>query len=144
MILNVIKLSYKKKDIEKKQIDSSKSAVVYLRNLYNKNTIGLREEFFALYLDMQNSIIGFIKVSEGGTTGTVCDIKLIMTVALKVVCQGIIISHNHPGGILKPSAQDFITTKKVKQACKIFNISLLDHIILTENDYLSFADDSIL
>lgn len=81
---------------------------------------------------------------KGGISSTVVDVKLIIAEALKVLASGIILVHNHPSGEVKPSSADYALTEKIKKACVLLDISLLDHLIITRNNYYSFADEGDL
>ncbi|WP_010251404.1 RadC family protein [Myroides injenensis] len=102
------------------------------------------EEFWVLLLDNSNKVRYKIALSKGGMTGTVVDIRLLFKEALDHRATGIILSHNHPSGKLKPSDADIQITKKIKEGGKIMDIQLLDHVIVTEFGYYSFADEGIL
>jgi DNA repair protein RadC len=112
---------------------------------YDKNTIALQEQFIVLYLNRANLVLGGHKVFTGGLTGTVADIRLILGIALKACACSIIISHNHPSGNLKPSGADQELTNKLKEAGKLMDITLMDHIILSpEGSFYSFADEGLI
>ncbi|PIE48884.1 MAG: hypothetical protein CSA39_05475 [Flavobacteriales bacterium] len=102
------------------------------------------EEFWVLYLNNANKIRFKDKLSSGGITGTVVDVRLILKKALELNSVSLVICHNHPSGNLKPSASDKQLTQKVKQAGKTLDIKLLDHLIITQKDYFSFADHNLL
>lgn len=102
------------------------------------------EEFRILYLNRANHIIGSIKASQGGTTGTVIDIKIILKNAINRFAQGIIVAHNHPSGNAKPSESDKKITQKLKSACELLDVSLLDHVIIADDNYFSFADNGLI
>jgi len=89
-------------------------------------------------------VIGIEHHSIGGIVGTVADIKLIVATALKCIASSIILAHNHPSGNLEPSKVDKDFTKKVSEACKLFDISLLDHLIVTSEGYYSFCDEDLI
>jgi len=101
------------------------------------------EEFWLLMLNRSNSVIKKELISRGGIAGTVVDSKLIFKIALENYASSIIICHNHPSGNLKPSEQDMKITKTIKEAGKIMEIQLLDHLIVTENGFYSFADEGV-
>lgn len=101
------------------------------------------EEFWLLMLNRANSVIKKELISRGGIAGTVVDSKLIFKIALENYASSIIICHNHPSGNLKPSEQDMKITKTIKEAGKIMEIQLLDHLIVTENGFYSFADEGV-
>lgn len=98
------------------------------------------EEFWLLYLNRSNKVISKLKISQGGISGTITDIRLILKRALEVLASSIIICHNHPSGNREPSDADRRITEKIKEAASYFDISLLDHLIVTDNGYYSFAD----
>lgn len=102
------------------------------------------EEFWVLFLNRANKIIDQTRITQGGVTGTIFDIKLIMKAAIEKLASSIIICHNHPSGNPKPSEQDIKITHKLKEAAQVFEISLLDHIIITDSECYSFADNGIL
>ncbi len=102
------------------------------------------EEFWVAYLNRNNKLIEKSRISQGGISGTVTDIKLIFKKALDLLASSIIICHNHPSGNLDSSIQDRQITKKIKEAALFFDISLLDHIIVAGNNYISFADEGLL
>ncbi len=102
------------------------------------------EEFWILLLNRSNKIIDKIKISKGGITGTVTDIRIIMKEALDKKATSIILCHNHPSGNVKPSESDIKITKKIKEAGEIMDIKVLDHIIVVEKEYFSFSDEGML
>jgi DNA repair protein RadC len=102
------------------------------------------EEFWVLYLNNANKVIAKNQLSKGGMTGTVVDVRIIFKSALESGAVGILLCHNHPSGNLKPSEADIEITKKVKTAGKSLDINVLDHLIITQNGYYSFADEGIL
>jgi DNA repair protein RadC len=102
------------------------------------------EEFWVLYLNNANKVIAKNQLSKGGMTGTVVDVRIIFKSALESGAVGILLCHNHPSGNLKPSEADIEITKKVKTAGKNLDINVLDHLIITQNGYYSFADEGIL
>lgn len=127
-------------------IVTSLDAYVIIKNYFPEETIHLQESFVVLYLNQANRVIGVYKMSKGGITGTVADNRLILATALKIVSTSFIIAHNHPSGNNKPSAQDIQLTSKVKEAARLLDIQLIDHLIVTplDGEYYSFADDGNL
>jgi DNA repair protein radc len=125
------------KVIERKKIQSSKDAFEIFGSLLGDLPY---EEFWILLLNRSNSIIDKIKISQGGISGTVTDVRIILKQALENMACGIILIHNHPSGNLKPSDSDITITQKVKDAGKLMDIAVLDHIIISESGYYSFAD----
>ena len=136
-------LKYTKSDIQKTKITTSESASNVIRQFYFDD-INIYESFFILLLNRANNTTGFAKISQGGTAGTVVDIKIIAKYAVESLSSAVIICHNHPSGNIKPSEADINITKKIKDALLLLDISLTDHIILSENNYYSFADNGDL
>jgi len=97
-----------------------------------------------LLLDQGNNVLGYYKVSEGGITGTVVDIRLVFSTVLKSLATGIVLIHNHPSGNIWPSKKDVELTRKIKKAGEILDITVCDHIIVTPERYYSFADNGEL
>lgn len=139
-----LELRYKKSQLKKVKIQDSAGAANTFRQIFNENTIDYREEFYAMYLNRANNTIAWYNVSRGGISGTVADLKIILSLALKVGASGFIVAHNHPSGELKPSEADLSLTKKLKQAGQLLDLHLLDHLILTSEDYISFADKCLI
>jgi DNA repair protein RadC len=142
--LSEIHVSYKPSLISSKIINDSNAAFDILATLFPQDTICLQEQFVVLYLNRANRVIGSYQLSKGGITGTIADVRLILSVALKTLATGLILAHNHPSGNLKPSETDIQLTRKVKDAAKLMDIEVLDHMILSSNGYFSFTDDGII
>lgn len=102
------------------------------------------EEFWVLFLNNSNKVLAKHQVSKGGLTATVVDVRLLFKQALELFSVAIIVCHNHPSGKLKPSDADLHLTQKIKNAGTTLDIKLLDHLIITENAYFSFADEGVL
>jgi DNA repair protein RadC len=102
------------------------------------------EEFWILFLNRSNKVINRMKLSQGGISGTVTDVRLVMKNAVDYLASGIIVCHNHPSGNLNPSESDTRITQKIKEAGNIMDIQLLDHLIISEKEYYSFADNGLL
>lgn len=136
-------LKYTKSEIQKTKITTSESASNVIRKFYFDD-INIYESFFILLLNRANNTTGFAKISQGGTAGTVVDIKIIAKYAVESLSSAVIICHNHPSGNIKPSEADINITKKIKDALLLLDIRLTDHIILSENNYYSFADNGDL
>lgn len=102
------------------------------------------EEFWILFLNRSNKVINRMKLSQGGINGTVTDIRIIMKKAVEYLASGIIVCHNHPSGNLSPSEADTKITMKIKEAGSLMDIQLLDHVIISGEDYYSFADNGIV
>ena len=115
----------------------------YIRDIW-PDDLTIRERFYLLCLSRSNEILSYYEVSAGGVSATVVDPKLIYMAALKLPTSAIILAHNHPSGSKEPSGADIQVTQKIKEAGKLLDIMLLDHIILTEDDHFSFADEGVL
>lgn len=102
------------------------------------------EEFWVMYLNKANKIIEKEKISTGGLSGTVVDVKIILKNALQKLASGIILIHNHPSGNLQPSDADISITRKLKDASKLLEINVLDHLIIGDKNYYSFSDNGII
>ncbi|MBX2902000.1 MAG: DNA repair protein RadC [Chitinophagales bacterium] len=102
------------------------------------------EVFMVLLLNRKNELVGRVKMSSGGVAGTIVDTKMILKEAIQSLCSGLVLAHNHPSGNPAPSAEDKRITQQLKEACKLLNFSLLDHIIVGEQRYFSFADEGLL
>lgn len=127
--------------LSKPVIKDSQDIALYLKALFSD----YRHEIFAvLYLNRANKINHFEIISEGGITGTVADPRIILKKALESDAVSIILSHNHPSGNLKPSRADEQLTNKIKEAARLLDITVLDHIIVSDEGYFSFADEGLL
>lgn len=102
------------------------------------------EEFWMISLNRANKVIDYFRISVGGISGTVADVRLILKTAIEKLASGIIVAHNHPSGNLQPSQADKDLTNRLKEACKLVEIQLFDHLIITESSYFSFADEGLL
>jgi DNA repair protein RadC len=128
-------------DNKKETIQSSKDVAAYLQaQLQYKK----REVFAVVFLNRANKINHYEIISEGGITGTVADPRIILKKALEHDAVSIVLCHNHPSGNLKPSRQDQELTNKIKEASGYFDIKVMDHIIVSEEGYYSFADEGML
>ena len=139
-----VKLSYKPKFKNQQKVTCSEDAYRYMLSTYKKGTICYKEYFKVLFLNQANQILGYTLISEGGITETCADIRVILQAALLTNSVAIILAHNHPSGNLKPSRQDMEITKQVKEAARLMRITVLDHLILTDAGYYSFADEGEL
>ena len=136
-------LKYTKSQIQKTKVTTSENASNVIRQFYFDD-INIYESFFILLLNRANNTTGFAKISQGGTAGTVVDIKIIAKYAVESLSSAVIICHNHPSGNKQPSDADLNITKRIKDALLLLDIKLIDHIIITENDFYSFADNGNL
>jgi len=139
-----IKVSYSTSNTPKIKITQGEQAYKVLLESWNKDTIELQEEFKVLLLNRANEVLGIYPLSRGGITGTVVDIRLIFAVALKCNATGIILSHNHPSGNLKPSKADINLTNRIKECCTLLDVTLIDHLIISKNGFYSFINSGDL
>lgn len=145
--INEIKISYNggiRSDFWHK-IKSATDAAELLHGHWDKDTIALHESFKVVLLNNSNKVKGIYLLSKGGITGTTVDLRILFAVILKTLSVAIILTHNHPSGTLKASAADREITSKIKRAAELFDVKLLDHIIITpDGEHYSFADNGIL
>lgn len=126
---------------EKPQIRSSRDSFDYI---YPEMADLGHEQFYVLYLNKANRVMAHRQISSGGVAGTVADIKIILRYGIEMLSSAIIAVHNHPSGNLKPSQADIDLTKKLREAARLIDVLLLDHLIIGENRYYSFADEGML
>ncbi|WP_100610652.1 RadC family protein [Confluentibacter lentus] len=127
--------------LEKKKISSSNSVFELMQPIIGELE---HEEFWIIFLNNSNKVIQKKQLSKGGITGTLVDVRLVLKSALEVGATGLILAHNHPSGTLKPSEADKQLTNKLKTASESLDIKVLDHLIVTEKAYFSFADENVL
>ena len=141
-----ITVSYqpKFKASERPTVSSSKDVYNFFSHNWDNTRIEMIEQFKIMLLNRANKILGIFTVSTGGVAGTVADPKVIFAAALKGNASSIILAHNHPSGNLKPSEADRQLTNKLSQAGKLLDISVLDHLIITAEEYFSFADEGLI
>lgn len=126
---------------EKPVISNSNDAYQILKNqLSDLRT----EEFWAVFLNQSNKVLHTSQLTQGGINQSIVDVRILFKIALDHFSTGIIIAHNHPSGNLKPSKEDIDITHKIKEGGALLNIQLLDHLIVTQNSYLSFSDEGLL
>jgi DNA repair protein RadC len=127
--------------LAKPKISSSKSVFEVMQPIIGDLQ---HEEFWIIYLNNANKIQLKTQMSKGGITGTLVDTRLVFKRAMEITATSVILCHNHPSGTLKPSSSDISLTKKIKEGGEILDIKVLDHVIITEGSYYSFADEGIL
>lgn len=126
---------------EKTSISSARDSY----NVFSQHLSDLRtEEFWAIFLNQKNQIVYKTQISKGGISGTLVDVRVLFRIALEHFATSIIVAHNHPSGSLKPSLEDIQITKSIKNAGEILNVTLLDHLIIGDNSFFSFAEESLL
>ena len=122
------------------QISNSSKSADFIRQFYGDD-LHIFESFFLLLLNNQCQTIGFAKISQGGITSTIVDIRLVAHYAVSSLATHVILAHNHPSGACKPSEQDIQLTKRFQQALQLLEVTVLDHVILTGTSYYSLADN---
>jgi DNA repair protein RadC len=127
--------------VQEKKVRSSSDVYEIFHSLLSDLN---HEEFWVLYLNRSNKIVSRQRISQGGISGTITDVRLIMKTAIELLSSSIVVCHNHPSGNREPSEADIRITGKIKEAAAFFDITLLDHIIVTDSGYYSFADNGNL
>ncbi len=143
-IIAALELGKRRKDASvfiKKKVTGSGDAAEYFQPLLGDLD---HEEFWIMLLDRGNKIIDSFMVSQGGISGTVIDVRLILKSALEKLASSIILCHNHPSGNMQPSGADVKITNKIKNSAKLMDIYVHDHIIIGQNSYFSFADKGLM
>jgi DNA repair protein RadC len=143
--MNIEKITLKKDptDFQRVKINGSQDSADYIRQFY-EGDIEIFESFFILLLNRQNKTIGYAKISQGGVTGTVVDAKIVIKYIVDTLASAVILCHNHPSGNLAPSTDDINLTEKLVKAVKLVDSQVLDHIILTSDNFYSFADNGLI
>ena len=142
-IVSEVELTYKNNVpySQRQKISNSQGAYEILTNLFPENTMDYRETFIVLYLNRANQVLGYSVISQGGTSNTTVDIKMVIQTALLANASCIMLAHNHPSGNLHPSSDDNRITNRIIEAARLFDITVLDHIIITNESYYSFTDN---
>jgi DNA repair protein RadC len=143
-IAAALELGKRRKEAEvfvKKKITSSKDVADFFMPLLGDLN---HEEFWVLLLDRGNKILDHFMISQGGISGTIIDVRIILKNALEKLAVSLVLCHNHPSGTMEASDADLKITRKMKQAAEVMDISVLDHIIIGQNRYLSLADEGLL
>jgi DNA repair protein RadC len=138
-----ISLKFTKTEFERVKITKAEDAYNVIKKFYSCD-INIFESFFILLLNRGAQTIGFAKISQGGVSGTIVDIKIIAKYAVDSLASAVILAHNHPSGNLKPSEADIQLTKKAKEALKILDVCVHDHIILADDKFYSFAEEGLM
>ena len=139
-----IQIVYRPVMIEQPKILSSNDAHLLIKKLWDNENIFLQEQFAALFFNQAKRMIGWKVLSTGTMTKCIVDIKLLASLALQCMCTDVIITHNHPSGNLNPSACDKTLTQTIKDALKLIDVTLIDHLIITNDGYYSFSDEGIM
>lgn len=127
---------------ERPKISSSQQTYCLLKQQWDMGRIAFLEEFKVILLNRSNHVLGIVDISMGGVSGTYVDPKVVFAIALKGNASGIILTHNHPSGSIRPSEADIKLTRRLSECGKILDINVFDHLIISEDRYYSFADNS--
>ena|SRR3990167_907224 len=138
--LELGKRFYRTESAKKDKITQSKDIYVAMRDIVHFE----HEVFWVMFLNRSNKIIAKEQISSGGVSGTVVDFKMIFKRAVYHLASNLIFCHNHPSGSLTPSQMDIGLTKKGKSIAELFDINILDHLIISNEGYFSFADEGVL
>lgn len=138
-----IRLVKERSEFKMVKVTTSSAAADVIREFYFED-LEIFESFFILLLNRANNTIGYAKISQGGISGTVVDLRIIAKYCIESFASGVILAHNHPSGNIQPSNADIDMTKKIQDVLNLFECKVIDHIILTESDYYSFADEGVL
>ncbi len=147
MVVGELKAKYKRYiDFEyQKALDCSKSVFDFSKQIPElQEDIEYKEQVYIFMFNNANKLIGFSKISEGGLSESVVDIRIVLQHTLLSCATGIVLLHNHPSGSLKPSLSDKNLTQRVKNALNVCDLVLIDHLIISKTNYYSFADEGIL
>ena len=134
----------KVKPSQRPQITSHLDTCRILRQIWDPAKIEMVEQFKVLFLNRANKVLGVFDASSGGITGTVADPRIILAAAIKANAVNLILCHNHPSGNLKPSKADEELTNKIKFAARYLDMQVLDHVIITAEEFYSFANEGLL
>jgi DNA repair protein RadC len=130
-------------EFPRQKISSSKDAEQFIRQFYGDD-LQVYESFFLLLLNQANETVGYAKISQGGIAGTIVDVKIIAKYVVDTLSQAVVLAHNHPSGNIRPSQADENITTRIKATLNLFDCKVLDHIILTADNYFSFQDNGLI
>lgn len=136
------KLTCTTNEMQSVKVTGPADAAVFAANFF-EDDINIYESCFIILLNKANRIIGWYKVSSGGLDSTIIDKRIICKVVIDALASRVILVHNHPSGEVRPSSADIKRTKEVKECLELFDVSLVDHIILSENKYYSFTNERV-
>jgi len=143
-IISALELGRRRKTLGDDKTVKIESSITAFEALYPYLADLDHEQFYTMLLNRSNKVIDIVKISQGGVSAPVADSKLIFKSAVEKLASGIILAHNHPSGNLSPSQADITLTRKLQEAGKLLDISVLDHIIIANNEYFSFADQGMI
>lgn len=139
-----IKVSYTTNRADKIKLTNCIETYQFIISQWNLDIIEFQEECKVILVNRSNFVLGVYELSKGGISGTVVDIRIILSVALKCNASGIILVHNHPSGNMTASELDKKITRKLYNACELLEIVLIDHLIICRNNFLSFKQDGLI
>ena len=143
--IHEVKIAYTRPVItEMHQVKSSADAAKLFREFANGRSLDYKEYFFVMLLSRNNRVLGISEISVGSTTATAINVKEVFQLVLKSNACNIVLCHNHPSGNLQPSEQDKAVTKRIALFADLLDVSVLDHLILTTEGYLSMADEGFM
>ncbi len=137
-------VSYSPNIISEQKISNSRETYSLITNHWNLDTMEMYEEVKIILFNRANKALGVYDLSKGGMSSSIIDVKIILSIVLKTLASGIILVHNHPSGNLVPSKFDIDVTQKLKSAYDLMDVAFLDHLIISKENYFSFADDGLL
>lgn len=143
-IIAALELGRRRREVEPIKHDIIKTSKDAYLNIAPKLSDLPHEEFWVLLLSRSNKIIKAEFIGRGGISGTVADVRIILKSAVEHLASSIVLAHNHPSGNLQPSKEDITLTQKIKQAAALFDVQVIDHIIVGDANYYSFADEGML
>lgn len=142
MLAKEYKLTCTRNELQSIIINNATDVNDFARKFYQDDLL-IFESSFIIMLNKRNEIIGWYKVSQGGLDSTVVDKRLVCKVAIDSLCSSVILCHNHPSGSSKPSNADIKFTSEINKCLKMFDICLLDHVVLSENEFYSFSEERV-
>jgi DNA repair protein RadC len=141
---SAISIQYKREILHQKPMKLALEVYEWVRPQWNEELINLQEQFMALYFNNANQLISYRLISTGNMKGVVVDVRLIVSLALHTMASKVILVHNHPSGKLEASEQDIKITNQVRGALELIDVQLLDHLIITEDCYLSMQAHGLI
>ena len=139
-----ISVSYSTNNADIIKLTNYKSTFDFILSQWNLDIIEFQEECKVILFNRANFVLGVYELSKGGISGTVVDIRIVLSVALKCNASGIVLVHNHPSGNLIPSEPDKLITRRLKDACDLMGFNLLDHYIISKYDFYSFKQNGFI
>ncbi len=139
-----IKVSYHRDIGSSINLDNSLKVYQYCLSIWDRDIMDLYEEFYCLYLDRKNRLIGSRMINAGTVSSTIVNIPLLFAIAVQCNCSSIILAHNHPSGEMSPSSQDDDLTERIRTLAELFSMKVLDHLIVSRHRYYSYADEGRL